>query len=442
MIGESVKIAVVGLGTVGTGLIRTLQENRATIRARCGVDLELRSVCVRSLRKKRAVTLRPGILTTDRRAVLDDPQVDIVVELVGGTGAAAEIVMGALQRGKHVVTANKALLAERWTELFSLARRRGCGIQFEASVMAGVPVVRVLNEGLAGNAVESMLGVLNGTTNYILTRIAADGMDYRAALRQARARGICEADPRLDVQGVDAAYKLSILGSIALGQWLPPGSVHREGITHLEAKDIRYARELFSYHPKLLAIFKHKNRRVEARVHPAFVPVSHPLAAVVDEYNAVYITARPVGSIMLYGRGAGALSAASAVASDIIHLARAVSSGVSGRILTPVAFSGKAATPVPIEEVRSKYYMRFTVADRPGVLSRISGAFGQEGVSIESVYQPRVRGEGADIVMVTHEAQDGAVKRACGRLVRMRDIVRRSPAVVRIEEGEYAGRDH
>lgn len=443
MNGESVKIAIVGLGTVGTGLVKMLEQNRQTIRTRCGVDLELRAILVHDTRKKRAVKLPSGIVTADRAAILDDPKIDIVVELIGGTTAAAEIVTEALRRGKHVVTANKALLAERWGELLSLARRHGCAIQFEASVMAGVPVLRALNEGLAGNAIESMLGVLNGTTNFILTRIVADKLDYRAALKQAAAKGLAERDPSLDVEGIDPAYKLSILSSIALGQWLPPQAVYREGITKLETKDIQYARELFDYQPKLLAIFKHKGHKVEARVHPAFLPASHPLAAVIDEYNAVYITARPVGSIMLYGRGAGASSAASAVASDIIQLARAVSSGVAGRVLTSVAFDGKTVEPVSIDDVRSKCYLRFTTADRPGVLSRISGAFGEQGVSIESVYQhvrdPR---EGADIVMVTHEALDGAVRRACDHVVRMKDIVRRAPTLIRIEEENHAaGRD-
>jgi len=443
MASSSVGLAIVGLGTVGTGVVKMLQQNHDTIRDRCGADLVLKAICERYPRRKRDVALPRGLLTTRIERVLDDPAIAIVVELVGDTAAAHEIVTQCLKRGKHVATANKSLLAEHWDELIALARRRRCGLRFEASVMSGVPVLRALNEGLAGNAVESILGVLNGTTNYILTRITRDDLDYDEALRRAQAGGFCEPDPAFDVEGADAAYKLSILASIALGRWLPPDRIPREGITHLQRRDVRYAERLFGYRPKLLAIFKRKRGGVEARVHPAFVPETHPLAAVLDEYNAVHITARPVGSVMLYGAGAGAMPAASGVVSDVIHLARAITGGVPGDVLTSARSKGPPASPLPIERIRSKYYLRFTTVDRPGVLARISGAFGREGVSIESVYQaasdPRT---GADIVMTTHMAVEGAVRRACAQVARMRGIIRGGPVLIRIEEGTHApGRD-
>ena len=436
MAKKTVKVAIVGMGTVGTGVAQMLRRNHETICRRSGTHIELTRVCDRFPRRKRDITLPKGLMTSDLSKVLDDPEIDIVVELIGGTGPAKTVVTEALKRGKHVATANKALLAENWNELLALAHRHGRAIQFEASVMSGVPVIRALNEGLAGNTVQSMLGVLNGTTNTILTAIDRDGMDYADALRQAQAEGFAESDPTFDVEGADAAYKLSILGSLATGQWLPPKRIPCEGITNLLTKDIKYARELYGYHPKLLAVFKQQRDRVEARVHPAFVHTSHPLASVVDGYNALYVTAEPVGSVMFYGLGAGAMAAASGVVSDIVHLARMVKNGVEGDILATIRPAKRAVALAPVGEAESNYYIRFTTVDRPGVLAAIAGAFGKEGVSIESVYQaagdPKT---GADIVIITHLAQDGAVRRACRRAARLRRIMRGAPAVIRIEKG-------
>lgn len=445
MVSQNVNIAIVGMGVVGSATVEMLRKGRTAIRKRFGINLNISRICVKDLKKSRSVKLPENTLTDDLSDVMDDPEIDIVVELVGGTDAARKLALEALKGGKHIVTANKVLISKYWRELFGTARDNGCGIQFEASVMAGVPLIRALNEGLAGNQVESMLGILNGTTNYILTRICSDNMEYGNALKLAQDMGLAEPDPRQDVEGDDARYKLSILGSIALGKWLPPESVHHEGITGLQLQDIQYARKLYGYHPKLLAVFKNHGKQVEARVHPAFVPSSHPLAAVIDEYNAVHITADPVGSIMLYGRGAGAMSAASAVASDVIQLARAVSNGIAGGILSTVGFDKIYEDVLPIEETKCKYYMRITTADKPGVLARISGAFGEKGVSIESVYQHSPFDSGrhdADIVMITHDAQNGAVESACEAVYAMRDIVRKKPAVIRIEEGEYGARHH
>ncbi len=356
---------------------------------------------------------------------------------MGGTIAARQIVLQALEAGKHVVTANKALLSEHWPELLNAARRSDTSLHFEASVMAGVPTVRALNEGLAGNTVQSILGILNGTTNYILTRMSDEGMTYAAALKEAQGAGLAEADPALDVEGVDAAHKLSILGSIALRRWLPPKNIHREGIGALENQDIRYGQEQFGYCLKLLAIFKQHRDRVEARVHPAFIPASHPLAAVKHEYNAVYITGDPVGSIMLYGAGAGQMPAASAVVSDLVGLARAISAGVQAASLNPVEIEPKPIKPAPISDSESKFYLRVNVVDHPGVLSRIAGALGKHGVSISSLYQHGRSPSGSvPVILITHTAKEGAVRAAVADVARMRSIVKARTVVIHIEEEE------
>jgi homoserine dehydrogenase len=433
--GESIKIGVVGLGTVGGGVVSALRRNRAVVKARCGVDVEVRRVADIDEKRLKSTRLPAKCLTRDYRDIVNDPEVHILVELVGGTGIAHKIVVEALRAGKHVVTANKALVAMNWRELFSLAHRQRCAIGFEASVMAGVPIIRTLEEGLAGNNIRSIHAILNGTSNFILTRMDRRGMEMKRAIEEARKRGLCEADHRLDTEGFDAQQKLSILASIATGKWLPPKEVSREGIGNIEKQDILEARDQFGYALRPLAIFKRAAGRIEARVHPTFVPLDHPLANIENERNAALIEADNAGPVTIAGKGAGDKPAASGVISDIIALARAIRQRGHEGILVPHPPDGDRLRVAPAGEIVSKFYLRFSVVDRPGVLSFISGALGKNNVSIATCHQ-RGRSEkgNVSIFMTTHQARDGSLRKALAQIDRTRNIVKRPTVAIHIEE--------
>jgi len=428
-----VGIGVVGCGVVGSGVVRMLRRKRAAIRRQVGVDLEVRRIAEKDPRRVRDLSIPRALIAADMRAVLDDPEVSIVVELIGGRTAARECVLGALSRGKHVVTANKALLSAHWGEVFSLAERNAAAVRFEASVMAGVPIIRSLHEGLAGNAVNAMMGILNGTTNFILTRMAERGVEFPRAVEEARRRGLCEADPTLDVDGFDAAHKLSILASLASGRWLPPERIPTEGIRHVERDDLVAGREQFGCVLKLLAVYKRHGACAEARVHPAFIPADHPLAAVRHEFNAMYLSADAAGNVMLYGKGAGQMPAASGVVSDVLDLARSLACAAA----PPVGVPARADDPlelIPPDRVAGRYYVRFTTVDRPGVLSAIAGALGRHGVSIASCHQRGRSDQGpVAIVMTTHAARESDFRAAISEIDAMRAIVRKKTVAIRIE---------
>lgn len=432
---ESIKIGVVGLGTVGMGVVQALRRNRSHMRARYGVDLEISRVAEINLRQIRAARLPKPCVTRDYRDLLNDPGIGIIAELVGGTAVARKVVTEALNAGKHVVTANKALLAEHWHSVFALARRKGRAVRFESSVMAGVPVIRGIQEGLAGNVICSILGILNGTSNFIVTRMADREMEFRQALEEARQRGFCEADASLDVDGYDAAQKLAILGSIAFGRRLPPEKIFREGIGHIERGDLKEALEEFGYVIRPLAILKKDGPVVEARVHPTFVPRTHRLASVENEFNAVLVNTGTAGPVMFAGKGAGKKPAASGVISDIIALARAIQQKGNHGVLAPPPTESRQLRVMPINQVRSKFYLRFCVVDQPRVLAFISGALGKHGVSIASCHQ-RGRSERGPVrvVMITHEAREGALRRALADIDGNRRIVKRKTVAIRIEE--------
>jgi len=432
---EEIKIAVVGLGTVGAGVVKALRRNRRVVRARCGADVAVRYAVDVDRKRLRATPLPKRCQAADYRVALDDPEIQIVVELIGGTTAALDLIVSALKAGKHVVTANKALLAKHWRRIFSLAHKRCCAIGYESSVMAGVPVIRALQEGLAGNSVSSLFGILNGTSNFVLTRMENERVEFKPALAEARRRGFCEADASLDIDGDDAAQKLSILGSIALRTWLPPSKICREGIGHLERLDLDEAREQFGYAIRPLAILKRTPGAVEARVHPTLVPLSHPLAAVEEEFNAVLINADTAGAVMLTGRGAGEKPAASGVISDIVSLSRAIRQGGGGSALAPLRPVAEKLVITPAQDVESKFYLRFSVVDRPNVLSYIAGALGKQGVSIDRCHQRGRSEKGAvPVFMITHCAREGAVRRALAEIDSARRIIRRKTVAIRIEE--------
>lgn len=435
MKGDSIKIGVVGLGTVGGGVVSALRRNRAVVRARCGVDVEVRRVADIDENRLKATKLPKKCLTRDYHDIVNDPQIHVVVELIGGTGIARKVLIEALNAGKHVVTANKALVATYWEELFSLAHRQKRGIGFEASVMAGVPVIRTLAEGLAGNNIRSIHAILNGTSNFILTRMDSRGMDMKRAIEEARKRGLCEADHSLDTEGYDAQQKLSILASIATGKWLPPSDISREGIGRIEKQDLTEARDQFGYVLRPLAIFKRISGRTEARVHPTFIPLDHPLANIENEHNAALIEADTAGPVTIAGKGAGDKPAASGVISDIIALARDIWQRGHDGILVPHSPDGGRLSVAPAEEISSKFYLRFSVVDRPGVLAFIAGGLGNSGVSIATCYQ-RGRSEkgNVSIFMTTHQAKVGSLRKALAEIDKTRNLIKRPTLAIHIED--------
>ena len=438
---DRIAVGLIGFGTVGTGVAKVLASNAGLIRRRLGVPLDLVKVADLNLTADRGITLPAGVLTANAREVLDDPRIDIVIELIGGYDPAKRFLLEAIAKGKHVVTANKALLAVHGEELFEAASRAGVDIGFEASVCGGVPILRALTEGLAANRIQSLYGIVNGTSNFILTRMTEAGRPFEEVLAEAQKAGYAEADPTFDVAGIDAAHKLAILVNLAFGTPVNFKEIHVEGITGIAPMDIEYATE-FGYTIKLLAIAKvlggdggEAAMEVEARVHPTMIPNESPLARVGGVYNAIQVTGDAVGDIMLYGRGAGALPTASAVLSDVMDIARNIRTGAVRRV-PPCAFQADQRRPLrirPIEEITSIYYLRFMAVDRPGVLSQLAGVLGSHHISIASVLQRgRKDGQTVPVVMTTHTAVERNVRAA------LRDIdalpsVSAKTTVVRIE---------
>lgn len=407
-------VGLIGFGTVGTGVARILLQNASLIQRRVGVPLELVRVADLDVTRDRGVTLSPGILTTDARDVLDDPAIDVVLELIGGYGVAKQVILDAMARGKHVVTANKALLAVHGEEIFEAAARHHVDLGFEASVGGGIPVIRALTEGLAANTVLSIYGIINGTSNYILSRMTSQGHGFQEVLAESQRAGYAEADPTFDVEGIDSAHKLSIMVSLAYGTPVNVKEVYTEGISHLAPLDITYAKE-FGYTIKLLGIAKFSDGEVEARVHPTMIPSSSPIAQVDGVYNAIQLVGDAVADIVLYGQGAGAMPTGSAVVSDVIAIARNLLTGSTGRV-PPASFQQDQRRPLrirPMEEITSLYYMRFMVLDKPGVLSKITGVLGDHRISISSVIQQgRKEGQTVPVVIMTHRASERNVQTA------------------------------
>ncbi len=407
-------VGIVGFGTVGTGVAKILLNNAALITRRVGVSIELVRVADLDITRDRGVALAPGVLTTDVKQVLTDPNVDIVIELIGGYDMAKRVMLDAIAAGKHVVTANKALLALYGEEIFQAATSKGVELGFEASVGGGIPVIRALTEGLAGNRIESIYGIINGTSNYILSRMTHEGHSFQEVLQDAQRAGYAEADPTFDVAGIDSAHKLAILACLAYGMPVNFKEVYTEGITNITPIDIAYAKQ-FGYTIKLLGIAKFMDGEIEARVHPTMLPSTSPIAQVEDVYNAIQLVGDAVGDIVLYGRGAGSMPTGSAVVSDIIAIARNVIKGSIGRV--PVAsFQQDQRKPLRLrsmEEISSLYYLRFTVVDRPGVLAQIAGELGRCGISISSmVQQGRCEGQTVPVVIKTHSAKERDVQTA------------------------------
>jgi homoserine dehydrogenase len=422
---DSVKVGLLGCGHVGSALVRLLDEHADVIEARAGVRVEIARVAVRNLALERDVPLPASRFTNDAETVVDDAEVDIVVELIGGIEPARSLVTHALKSGKPVVTANKELLANVGKELFEVAEGAGVDILFEAAVAGGIPLIRPLRESLAGDRIRRVMGIVNGTTNYILTRMTEDRSSFQDALAEAQTLGYAERDPTADVEGYDAAAKAAIMASIAFGARVVAGDVYREGISEVGADDIASAHEL-GYVVKLLAVAEEIDGDIAVRVHPTMVPLHHPLASVRESFNALFIEADAVGELMLYGRGAGGGPSASAVMGDLIDAAKNLVSGGRGATVGTLA-----RRPIrPIDEVESQFYLLIEVADRPGVLAQIAAEFGRHGVSIKSMQQKGI-GDDARLIFVTHKAREAAL-RATVHSLRDVDSVHRVGSVVRV----------
>ncbi|MCD6218919.1 homoserine dehydrogenase [Candidatus Calescamantes bacterium] len=419
---KRIGVGIIGLGTVGRGVWEIIKEKGKELHSRCNVNLEIQKVCDKETGRRESLDIPSSIFTDSWEEVVKDNNVEIVVELIGGIHPAKEIITSSLEKGKYVVTANKALLAECGEEL--LNKR---GIFFEASVMGGVPVVKTIKEGLVANRIEKILGIINGTTNYLLTRME-EGNEYREALREAQEKGFAEADPTLDVEGWDSAHKLSILAYLSFGVWVKPENMLVEGISFLTPDDIKYAYQL-GYTVKLLAIGKRKGNALEIRVHPTLLPLSHPLSGVKEEFNALFLKGDEVGEITLQGKGAGSHPTASAVVSDLVEAALSNIKGDTSSILPP----SSSLHLVDSDDFTLRYYIRFTALDKPGVLSRISGILGEKGISISSVVQKgRREGEAVPIIMMTHEAKEKNLKEALEEIDRL-PIIRRKTIFIRVE---------
>jgi homoserine dehydrogenase len=431
---KEVGVGVVGFGTVGTGVVRLLLENAEHLRKRVGIPIRLVRVADRDLSRDRGVRLPEGALVSDGMEVVRDPAVQIVAELVGGTGAAKDFLLEAVRNGKSVVTANKALLAECGPEIVKAVASAGVDIGFEASVGGGIPIIRTLREGLAANRIRGIYGIINGTCNYILSRMTQEGRPYAEVLAEAQKAGLAEADPSFDVDGVDTAHKLAILVWLATGGHVPLKEIFVEGIREISPEDIAFAKE-FGYTIKLLAIAKENGTGIEVRVHPTMIPSHYLLATVDGANNAIYVKGDFAGSSLSYGQGAGMMPTASAVASDIIEIARNLRRGSSGRI-PPSGFfladPGARVEIAPFHQVSCEYYLRIRVVDRPGVLSRIAGVLGQHAISISSVLQ-KGRGESAvPIYIVTHRAKESDMRAALDGVDRLPDVLDRT-RMIRIE---------
>ena len=425
----SIVVGVFGCGVVGSGTIRTLIENAALIERRLGARIDVRRVCVRDLSRSRDCPLPSDRYTTDPGSILADPEVRIVVELMGGIEPARSFIREAIRAGKHVVTANKELLACDGHDLIREAEERRLDFFFEGSVAGGIPIIRALEVSLAGNRISEILGIVNGTTNYILTRMSQKGQDFAHALAEAQARGYAEADPTSDVDGHDAAYKLAILAGIAFHTRVPVEQVYREGIRGIADRDIAYARDL-GYVIKLVALAREREEGLELRVHPTLLPASHPLSAVNDVYNAIHLRGNAVDETMFFGRGAGSLPTGSSVVADIMEAARGILHGGSGRVRSATFQDLRV---LPMGEVECNYYVRTETADRPGVIGAIGGVFGRHGVSLESVLQKLGDGTQAEIVWIAHRTRESRMQTALAEVAALPEVVRVANCI-RVEE--------
>jgi len=432
---KTINVGLLGCGTVGTGVAKLLIDSSQVIGARLGATLNLKGVADIDIETDRGVRFDEGVLTTDANALVNDPEIDIIIEMIGGEGIAKELILKAIENGKQVITANKALLASQGNALFKAAAEKGVDLAFEAAVGGCMPIIKAMRESLVANRIQSMIGILNGTCNYILTKITEERSAFGDALTEAQTRGYAEADPTLDVEGIDTAHKIAILTALAYGMEINLPQVYIEGITRITPLDVEFA-EHFGYRIKLLAISKNHGDKIEARVHPTMIPFGNLLSNVSGTVNAVMVSGDAVGDIMLYGRGAGMMPTASAVISDVVDIARNLMAETTRRI-PALSFQKNHIQNIKImsmDEIVTHYYFRFAALDRPGVLSKISGVLGNHDISIQSVQQKGRKTDGSvPVVMVSHLAKEVDVQKALTEINHL-DVVSDKPVLIRIED--------
>ena len=434
---KTIYAGLIGFGNIGSGTVKLLLENGSLIEKRIGAKIAVKRIADLDLKTPRPVAVDRKLLTRDAKAILNDPEISIVIELVGGYEPAKSFILEAMRQGKHVVTANKALLAVHGDEIFKAAEDRGVDIGFEASVGGTIPVIKTLRESLAANRVRSIFSILNGTTNFILTKMSDEGKNYKTVLREAQSLGFAEADPTFDVEGIDTAHKLCIVLSLSYGKRVRLEDIYREGITGVSQQDIEFAKEL-GYKIKLLAISIQRGDAIEARIHPTMIPFDHLLSSVNSNYNALHIRGDASGSVFLYGQGSGMMPTASAVVADLIDIARNIQKGISRRVPSrSLSEDGIGEIDLmPMDEIVTNYYFRFSALDRPGVLSRISGILGKYNISIASVIQ---KGRAPDrtgsvpVVMTTHESREKDVRAALKEIDRLA-VLKGKTVRIRIED--------
>lgn len=432
---KKIPIGLIGLGNIGTGVAKLLHQNEKIIAERLGAKLVLKKIADINLKSARELKLPESMLTLNAREIIDDPEISIVIELVGGYEPARTFVLEAIKNGKHVITANKAMLATYGNQIFAQAQKKAVDVGFEASVGGTIPIIKTLRESMAANRFNSIVGIMNGTCNFILTKMTDEGKPFDVVLQEAQKLGFAEADPTFDIEGIDTSHKMAIVLALAYGKKLKLKDIYLEGITKTSSLDIAFAKEL-GYRIKLLAIGRLRDNEVEARIHPTMIPATHLLANVNRNYNAFHLVGDASGPIFLFGQGAGMMPTASAVFSDIFDCARNLVKGVSGRVPSR-AISEAAMTNiamVPMEDIETKYYFRFSVLDRPGVLSQISGILGEHNISLESVIQKaREKAGPVPIVMTTYKAREKDVRQALKKIDRLA-VVKGKTVLIRIED--------
>lgn len=429
----AIDIGIIGLGTVGGGVYKLLTRKSKIINSRVGSSLKIKKACDAKIELKELLNISDEVWTSDYQNIINDDEISLVVVLTGNLELGYKIIKECFNRSKHVVTANKALLATRWKELFTLAREKGCLLYFEASVGSGIPVIQGINEGLAANSIDEIKGVLNGTTNYILTKMSKDSNLFQTALKSAMDAGFAEPDSSRDINGLDSAHKICALANVVNQYAIDFQDVYFEGIGDLQLQDIKYAGDMFNFSVKLLSVMKRHKNNIEIRVHPALLPCDHMLAAVNYENNGILVKGDAVGHVMFYGKGAGSFPAASAVVSDIIYLAQKINYGIAGDIPYIHTSSDGRMEVLKMEELWFQYYVRFTTVDKPGVLSKISGILGKNNVSIGFCFQEgRSSEDDVPILMVTHKAKEGDFKNALEEINKL-DIIKKKSVFIRIE---------
>jgi homoserine dehydrogenase len=432
---KNINIGLIGLGNIGTGVVKLLEQNEDLITQKLAAKLVLKKIADIDITTPRTVKVDKNLLTTNAKEIINNKDISIIVELMGGYEPARSFLLEAIAQGKHVVTANKALLATYGNEIFLAAQQKAVDIGFEASVGGTIPIIKTLKESLAANKINSILGIMNGTSNFILTKMTDEDKKFDVVLKEAQALGFAETDPTFDVEGIDTAHKLAITLSLAYGKKVTLDDIYREGITKISREDITFAKEL-GYRIKLLAIANLKNGLVEARIHPTMIPSGHLLANVNQNYNAFHFVGDASGPVFLYGQGSGMMPTASAVLSDVIDIARDILKGISGRV--PLRSINEADMEQiklkPMEEIETKYYFRFSAVDRPGVLSKISGILGENNISIATVIQKARKEDSAvPIVMTTYKAKEKNVREALKKIDKLDNVLDKT-ILIRIED--------